>query len=168
MKFKLDPDGLPGIDVDKTLITASLKDMPLDVALTRIFRPLKLKHLFRDGIVVIKARIEEPPQNDDPAIDAEAMRALRTRTKFSITRRPLVELPQFLRQKTGIPFRFDQTALMRSNIRFDQLITADVDGIPLSQALKEILGPLKLAHRVVNGTILITEKRPERAPVMRV
>ena len=82
-----------------------------------------------------------PVRGDNELNDTPAMRALRTRTNFRITGRPLIELPALLKQITGIPVRFDRSVLW-SHVRFDQPITVEVPGIPLSQALQQGWAPL--------------------------
>ncbi|HEX4071504.1 MAG TPA: hypothetical protein VHX68_10050 [Planctomycetaceae bacterium] len=103
----------------------------------------------------------EPPE----APDVTAMRALRSKTAFHVEIMPLAEFAKFLSKKYSLSFKLDPDGLKRARVNPSTPVSVDIDGVPLSAALKEVLGRLELTHRVVNGEIFFTESPPE-APVV--
>src|ERR1700722_11098060 len=97
-----------------------------------------------------------------------AMRALRSKTAFHVEFLPLADFAKFLSKKYRLHFKLDPNGLKRARVDASAPVSGDIDGMPLSAALKEVLGRLKLTHRVVNGEIWITESPPEAPVVARV
>jgi hypothetical protein len=115
-----------------------------------------------------KAELAAPLANkimDAEAPDLTAMRALRSKTAFHVEIMPLAEFTKFLSKKYGLHFKLDPDGLKRARVNPSTPVSVDIDGVPLSGALKEVLGRLELTHRVVNGEIFFTESSPE-APVV--
>jgi hypothetical protein len=97
-----------------------------------------------------------------------AMRALRSRTELHVEIMSLADFAKFLSKQYKIPVKLDPAGLRRAQVHPSAPISADIEGMPLSAALQQILGRLNLAHRVVNGVVLITDRRPEAAPAGQV
>jgi hypothetical protein len=92
--------------------------------------------------------------------NAAAMRALRSNADLHLDKVPLADIARLLSMKHKIPIRLDPSGLKRADIDPSRPISAKIAGVPLNTALKQILGPLKLAHCVFNGVILITDRGP--------
>jgi hypothetical protein len=98
--------------------------------------------------------------------NATTLRLLRSKATFKVEIMSLGNFTQFLSQRYKIPVRLDPSGLERADVATSAPISAEISDMPLGAALKQILGRLKLDYRVVNGAILISDRRPER-PVRR-
>jgi hypothetical protein len=94
------------------------------------------------------------------------MRLLRSKAEFKIEIMSLENFPRFLSERYKIPVRIDPSGLERAGVARSAPISADISAMPLSAALRQILGRLNLDYRVVNGAIVISDRRPDR-PVRR-
>jgi hypothetical protein len=119
-----------------------------------------------------QAEIFVPAAKRAPAVvpaeapNVTAMRALRSKTAFHVQSLPLADFVKFLSKKYRLHFKLDPDGLKRARVDSGTPISADIDGMPLSAALREILGPLELTHRVVNGEISITARAAEPPVVL--
>jgi hypothetical protein len=109
---------------------------------------------------ILDARPPEAP-------DVAAMQVLRAKTAFHVEIMRLTDFVTFLSKNYKLHFKLDPEGLKRARVDPSTPISADFDGIPLSAALKDVLGRLELTHRVVNGDIWITAG-PAEAPVVPV
>ncbi len=97
----------------------------------------------------------------------QAVAVLEAKTDLKVQNLPLTEFARLLAQKYRIPVRLDDAGLKRSKVAPTTPISANLEGVPLGQALTHILGRLKLAPRVFNGIVLITDREPPGAPAFR-
>ncbi len=104
--------------------------------------------------------LTESPRN------ATTLRLLRSKAEFKVEIMSLGNFTQFLSQRYKIPVRLDPAGLERASVARSAPISADISEMPLSAALKQILGRLNLDYRVVNGAIVISDPRPA-LPVRR-
>jgi hypothetical protein len=103
---------------------------------------------------------------DDPGDpNAKTMRLLRAKAEFKVEIMSLSNFARFLTRRYKIPVRIDPAGLERAGVERSAPISAEIADMPLSAALKQILGRLNLDYRVVNGSILITDQRVD--PVRR-
>jgi hypothetical protein len=116
-----------------------------------------------NGSAPAAKKLVNPQSSESP--DATAMRALRSKTAFHVERMPLRIFATFLSNKYNVRFKLDQAGLKRARVDPGTPISADIDGMPLSEALKEVLGGLKLTHQVIGGEISITERPPDAPEV---
>ncbi|HET6324298.1 MAG TPA: hypothetical protein VFG04_06325 [Planctomycetaceae bacterium] len=79
---------------------------------------------------------------------------------------PLDYLAKRLALRLGVPIRLDPEGLRRANVAASTRITASFKEVPVRVVLGEILRPLKLQARVVNGVIVIDDIKssPGTAP----
>lgn len=111
-----------------------------------------------------------PPRAKSAPIEppnATTMRRLRSKAEFKVEIMPLAEFAKFLAKRYKIRVRLDPAGLQRASVERGAPISADIADMPLSEALKQILGRLNLDYRVVNGAILITDRRPDPPPRRR-
>ena len=115
-----------------------------------------------DKVVVPRAAVRAPGESRN----ATTMRLLRSKAEFKVEIMSLGNFTQFLSQRYKIPVRLDPSGLERAGVARSAPISAAISDIPLSAALKQILGRLDLDYRVVNGAIVISDRRPD-PPVAR-
>lgn len=109
-----------------------------------------------------KKAVRPPRTNGAEPPRVTTMRALRSKAEFKVAIMSLENFATFLSKKYHVPVKFDWPGLKRAGVRPDAPISADIADMPLSAALTQILGRLRLAHRVEGGVILITDRRPDR------
>jgi hypothetical protein len=95
----------------------------------------------------------EPP-------NLKTMRLLRSKAEFKVEIMSLADFAKFLTKRYKVPFRIDPAGLERARVEPSAPVSAEIAEMPLSAALKQILGRLNLDYRVVNGAVLITDPQP--------
>jgi hypothetical protein len=90
-------------------------------------------------------------------------RILRARTDFKVEIMPLAEFAKFLTRRYNIPVRLDADGLERAGVAPSVPVSAEISHMPLSAALRQILGRYNLSPRVVNGVVLISDRGPQPA-----
>ncbi len=69
----------------------------------------------------------------------------------------LEDLAPTLEKRFGIPIRLDKNGLRRAHVDPGTRITVSFKQVPLGVALRNILRPLKLQHRVVDGSVVVDD-----------
>lgn len=105
--------------------------------------------------------------------DAAVAKVLAAETDIDLLNVPLEDFVKGLAKDHGVSVRIDASGLRRAKVVASVPITASFKQVPLGVALRQILRPLKLQHRVADGTILIDdiglpldEARPQGARVV--
>jgi hypothetical protein len=112
-------------------------------------------------IVVPRAAKAAPGQSQNQA----TMRVLRATTDFKVEIMPLAEFAKFLTRRYNIPVRLDADGLERAGVAPSVPVSAEISRMPLSAALKQILGRYNLSLRLVNGAVLISDRGPGPAAI---
>jgi hypothetical protein len=106
---------------------------------------------------------DDPPAGADAARDRGVLAKLETRVtlrhpKGAPLRQVVSDIAKATRgpNDSGIPVYVDPVGLMVAERTMDSLVTIDVEGIPLKDALPQVLAPLGLAHRVHDGLLVIS------------
>ena len=86
---------------------------------------------------------------------------LRAKTDIEVQIMPLDKFAQFLTAKYKIPFKLDPNGLERVNVHPSAPVSAQLEGLTLDQALRQILSRFRLTYRVVGGRIVITDNTVE-------
>ena len=89
--------------------------------------------------------------------DAAIAKVLAAKTDLDLLNVPLEDFVKGLTKDRGISIRIDASGLQRAKVAASVPITASFKQVPLGVALRQILRPLKLQHRVADGTILIDD-----------
>jgi hypothetical protein len=88
----------------------------------------------------------------------EAVRqALAAKVDIDVLNLPLREFVPYMAKRLGGPVVLGKAALRRAEVNPALEITASFKQVPLGVALRQILRPLKLEHRVVDGGLLIED-----------
>jgi hypothetical protein len=118
----------------------------------------------------------------DP-IDSPIAKALAAKAEIDGQNVPLADFVKDFAKRYEIPIRLDKGGLLRAHVAASVPITASFKQVPLGVALRQILRPLKLQHRVADGILIIDDVGvplddahppgrgpvgPRRAPVVRV
>jgi len=114
-----------------------------------------------DRVIAIPKRAVVAESAESP--DLPVLRTLRSKAEFKVEIMSLADFTRFLSKRFKIPFKLDHSGLQRANVQPDVPISAEIEDMPLSAALRQILGRLNLTYRVVNGVVLITHRLPEPA-----
>ena len=121
-------------------------------------------------IVIVLATTGVGLRADQPTAgrDAAVAKVLATKVDLDLDSR-LEDLAPRLEKRFGIPIRLDKNGLRRAHVDPGTRITVSFKQVPLSVALRQILRPLKLQYRVVDGSVVIDdlgipldEPRPRR------
>jgi hypothetical protein len=117
-------------------------------------------------------RADQPTGTRGAAGDAAVAKVLAAKVDLDVDSR-LEDLVPILEKRFGIPIRIDKNSLRRAHVDSGTRITVSFKQVPLGVALWQILRPLKLQHRVVDGSVVIDvgipldQPRPRRPrPVM--
>ncbi len=92
----------------------------------------------------------------DP-IDSPIAKALAVKADIDVLNVPLADFVKDVAKRYEIPIRLDKGGLLRAHVVALLPITASFKQIPLGVALRQILRPLKLQHRVADGTLIIDD-----------
>jgi hypothetical protein len=84
-------------------------------------------------------------------------KALAANTNIDVVNVPLEDFVKALGKDHGISIRLDQSGLRRANVAPSTQITASFKQVPLGVALRLILRPLKLQHRISDGVVIIDD-----------
>jgi hypothetical protein len=88
----------------------------------------------------------------------EAVReALAAKVDIDVLNLPFREFVPYVAKRLGGPVVLGKAALRRAEVNPTLEITASFKQVPLGVALRQILQPLKLQHRVVDGRLLIED-----------
>jgi hypothetical protein len=112
-----------------------------------------------DSVIPVPKRAGVAESAEPP--DLAVLRTLRSKAEFKVEIMPLADFAQFLSKRFKMPFKLDHAGLQRANVQPDAPISAEIEGMPLNAALRQILGRLNLSYRVVNGVVLITHRPQE-------
>ncbi|HET6324299.1 MAG TPA: hypothetical protein VFG04_06330 [Planctomycetaceae bacterium] len=89
--------------------------------------------------------------------DDAVAKALAAKIDIDVRNVPLEDFVKDLAKRHGISFLLDRSGLRRAKVSPSTPITASFKQIPLGVALRQILRPLKLQHRVADGTVIIDD-----------
>jgi hypothetical protein len=89
--------------------------------------------------------------------DAAVAKVLAAKTDLDLLNVPLEDFVKGLTKDRGIAIRIDASGLRRAKVAASVPVTASFKQVPLGVALRQILRPLKLQHRVADGTIIIDD-----------
>jgi hypothetical protein len=70
---------------------------------------------------------------------------------------PLADFVKDVARRYAVPIELDKAGLRRAKVDPSLPITASFKQIPLGAALRQVLRPLKLQHRVADGTLIIDD-----------
>jgi hypothetical protein len=159
IQFKLDRAALRQLGISEILpFSMAAGGLPLNLALEQNLRPLGLRTRVVDGIVFITADVPGQTAMAPPRrVPANVAAALQAKTDIEVQILPLDRFVQFLTAKYKIPFSLDPDGLERVNVHPSTPVSAQLEGITLHQALRQILGRFHLTYRVVGGRIVITD-----------
>jgi hypothetical protein len=165
LQVKLDRPALRWANIGPNArLTARCEQMPLRLALERALKPVGLKTRFVDGIVIVTAA--EPTAKNADADEPFRLfirRTLRSKTDLEVEIVPLEKLVRMLSLKYKIPFKLDLNGLERVGVDRSAPVSAQIEGMPLSAALRQILARYRLTYRVVGDNVFITNAVPEPA-----
>lgn len=85
---------------------------------------------------------------------------LAARFDLGVQNVPLDSLVKKLERRLGLPIRLDPEGLHRAHVAPSARITAAFKEVPVGVVLREMLRPLKLEARVVEGVIVIDDAKP--------
>src|SRR5258708_27480680 len=88
---------------------------------------------------------------------AAVARALAAKIDIDVLNVSLEDFAKALAKDHGIVIRVDKSGLKRAGVAPSMQITASFKQVPLDLALRQILRPLKLQHRVADGVIVIED-----------
>ncbi len=170
IQFKLDRAALRRLGISEVVpFSVTAVGLPLKHALERNLRPLGLRTRVVDGVVLITLdqtveRIQVLAQPVQPRLLA----ALQAQTDIKVEIMSLQKFAVFLTLKYHIPFKLDPNGLQQVDVHPSAPVSAQLEGITLDQALRQILGRFRLTYRVVGGHILITNDtvQPEQPRVI--
>jgi hypothetical protein len=169
IQFKLDRAALRRVGYSPRMeFSATAVGLPLKIALDRDLRPLGLQTRVVDGIVFITLNqpAERVPVPARP-FQAKLLAALRGKTDIDVQIISLDKFAQFLTAKYNIPFQLDPNGLRQVDVHPSAPVSAQLEGMTLDQALRQILGRFRLTYRVAGNRILITnvvENREQPPP----
>jgi hypothetical protein len=89
--------------------------------------------------------------------DAAVARVLAAPTDLEAVNLPLVDFVTTVSERYGLAIRLDPNGLRRAGVLASTKVTASFRQVPLGLALKQVLQPLKLQHRVVDGLVVIDD-----------
>ena len=170
IQFKLDRAALRRLGISEVVpFSVTAVGLPLKHALERNLRPLGLRTRVADGVVLITLdqtveRIQVLAQPVQPkllaALQAEDRYQSRDHVAPKVRRVPHFEIPY--------PLQARSERITTGRRAPKHSVSAQLEGITLDQALRQILGRFRLTYRVVGGHILITNDtvQPERPRVI--
>jgi ferric-dicitrate binding protein FerR (iron transport regulator)/tetratricopeptide (TPR) repeat protein len=89
------------------------------------------------------------------AAERRTLAALSNPTSLDLAETPLEMAIANLKDRCGVPFEIDKTALTNAGIRLDTPVTLHVKQVPLGEALRRLLRPLKLTFVLRGQAVLI-------------
>lgn len=111
------------------------------------------------------APLGTPGQGRNP-ISPELSQKLEQIIKVSFLETPLNEAVSVLSDASGVPIRLDQKALIDVGVFPDTPVTFETDGMPLREALEELIAPLDLMLEFRPDGILITAEKLDIDPTL--
>jgi hypothetical protein len=122
---------------------------------------INAQELVRPATPAIKRTVDAQPADEG---DLDVWRKLNSPDAVRVEEMPLANFAEFLSKRHGIPFKLDTAGLRRAGINPDVRITAETKRIPIGTGLRQVLSTLGLTYRVVDGAVLITDRRRVDAP----
>jgi hypothetical protein len=103
------------------------------------------------------ARAQQPTPPPIERTNASIRKALGATTDIEALNLKLDDFLKELARRQKIPMRLGKSGLRRAEVDPALEITASFKQVPLGSALRQILQPLKLQHRIVDGAVLIDD-----------
>ena len=93
---------------------------------------------------------------DNPdAAERKLLAALSSVTSLDLPAAPLEMAIAYLKDRYDIPIEIDQAGLARVGVRLDAQVTLNAKGVPLADALQQLLRPVQLTFVVQDHVVLI-------------
>jgi hypothetical protein len=89
--------------------------------------------------------------------DAAIAKTLAAKIDIDVLNVPLANFVKDLARRYAIPIELDKSGLRRAKVDPSLPITASFKQVPLGVALRQVLRPLKLQHRVADGALVIDD-----------
>jgi hypothetical protein len=111
------------------------------------------------GMTAVLAPGQEKSAGPFDRNNAAIEKTLEAKTDIEVLNVPLEEFLKTAAKDHGLAIRLDRSGFKRAGVAPSIRITASFKQVPLGLALRQILRPLKLQHRIADGAVLIEDLR---------